>query len=284
LKTKATLFGYGLFEAINKIVNTKDLILQTSDKIPFTENACCNENNDPDSVKPIKYFMKEDENLKIYIHSVVKIGGILKYANDLSRPSILYHPGITGIEYPEIPNNTSVENIFSTFIKYCNFDRELPIPEMFKAVCDERPPEYKASWSLVEKIEFLKKNGKNFTEANLKQLMAIVYKNNVVSVSKSLEFTRLDVFKDIIESLDRDDSTVVDALLREHLHNVIRNLRPKSLMNKSVQNAPLEKLEAHIYSINQGLLERIMDFFRRYGKLSTLEINKIEKFLLNISD
>jgi hypothetical protein len=55
-------------------------------------------------------------------------------------------------------------------------------------------------------------------------------------------------------------------------------------MNKSLQNVPLENLEAHIYTVNQGLFERIMDFFQRYGRLSTLEINKIEKFLLNISD
>ena len=45
LKSNIKLHGYGIIEAINEIVKTKDPILKTASKDPFLENACCNESD-----------------------------------------------------------------------------------------------------------------------------------------------------------------------------------------------------------------------------------------------
>ena len=52
-------------ESINQTVKNKDLLLKTSSKIPFTENACCNENVNLNN--PLIYFNEEDPNIKLYL-------------------------------------------------------------------------------------------------------------------------------------------------------------------------------------------------------------------------
>ena len=53
-----------------------------------------------------------------------------------------------------------MENIYGAIIYYCNFDRDLPIPSYLHKICDTKPANYSKNWSIEEKIEFLKKNGK----------------------------------------------------------------------------------------------------------------------------
>ena len=69
LKSKVKLYTYGIIEFINNIVKSKDLLLKTASRIPFLENACCNENN---IINPLKYFITQDENIKKYLFSAIK--------------------------------------------------------------------------------------------------------------------------------------------------------------------------------------------------------------------
>jgi hypothetical protein len=279
MKSKAALFGYLIIENINHVVTSKDLLLKTSSKIPFMENACCNENID--LTNPLAYFINENENIKIAIHNVNQLSRTIRDVTLLSRASMLYHPEFTGIIYPSIPVGHLEENIYAAFIHYCNFDRNIPVPLEFETICSEKPANYKKTWSMNEKVEFLKKNGKRYTVDQLYQLMRMVNERNLITITKPVHFTKADVIKDVIDNLDRTDSTIIEDKMREHLRKVIDKFNPKVMMD--MDSDELENLKEYLYTTNDLLYKGIIDFFQRYGNLSDAKYNKLNEYLSSLT-
>jgi hypothetical protein len=255
--------------------------LKTASKAPFTENACCN-----DIAKsmetPIDYFIAENDNIQVYLHNVSKLMLLLNDVKAISKAAIYYHSDSTGIKYPSIPLGHLEENIYAAFIHYCNFDRNLPVPEYCQAVCNNKPANYNTSWTIQEKVEFLKKNGKRYNVENLHELMRIVNRNNMIQVDIPIPFTQVNAFKEMIESLDITESTVIEEPMRKHLMKVIRKFDPAVMVNE--ESVELDNLKNYLYETNNKLYVRIMDFFHRYGNLSNANYTKIDKWLTTISE
>ena len=279
IKSKAALFGFLIIENINHVVTSKDLLLKTSSKIPFMENACCNENMD--LTNPLQYFISENENIKIAIKNVEQLSQMIHDINLLSRASMFYHPEFSGIIYPSIPVGHLEENIYAAFIHYCNFDRNLPVPIEFETICSEKPVNYKKTWTITEKMEFLKKNGKRYTVEQLYHLMRIVNEQNMITINKPVHFTKVDVMKDLVDNLDRTDSTIVEDKMREHLRKVLDKFNPKVMVD--IDSDELENLKEYLYTTNDLLYKGIIDFFQRYGKLPESKYNKLNEFLTSLT-
>jgi hypothetical protein len=279
LKSKMIYFGYGIIESINDIVKTKDTILKTSGRVPFLENACCNENIDKTS--PIEYFKNEDKNIDICIRGSKQIEKILKYVKNMTMADFLYHPGKTGIQYPAIQIGHFEENTYLAVIHYCNFDRNLPIPNEYKIFCNEKPDGYLTSWSLDEKIEFLKKNGKRYSIDDLHQLMKIVNQKNIVSNESKEPFTQVDILKDILEKLDMSNSTIIAEPLRNLIYKVLDKYDP--LIMPDTPSKELNDLIDYLIINNQDLYKNIMRFFDDYGlNISDSQYRSIHEFLSNV--
>jgi len=279
IKSKASLFGYLIIEYINQIVASQNLLLKTTSRVPFIENACCNENID--LTNPLNYFINENENIKIAINNVSQLSRIINDVKLLSKSSMLYHPEFTGIIYPSIPVGHLEENIYAAFIHYCNFDRNLPVPLEYETLCSEKPINYKKFWSMNEKVEFLKKNGKRYTLENLYHLMRLVNQQNLIIINKPTNFTKVDVITDIIDNLDMTDSIIIEDKMREHLRKVINKFDPKVMMD--MDSEELENLKEYLYTTNDLLFKGIIDFFQRHGKLSDAKFNKLNSFLSSLT-
>ena len=65
----------------------------------------------------------------------------------------MFHPEKTGIIFPEVSDGRLEHNTYSAIFHYCNFDRQLPIPESLKFICDEKPEDYKSSSSIDLSLE-----------------------------------------------------------------------------------------------------------------------------------
>ena len=279
LKSKMIYFGYGIIESINDIVKTKDTILKTSGRIPFLENACCNENID--KTNSIEYFKNEDKNIDICIRGSKQIEKVLKYVKNMTMGDFLYHPYKTGIQYPAVQLGHFEENTYLAVIHYCNFDRNLPIPNEFKIFCNEKPEGYLTTWSLEEKIEFLKKNGKRYTIDDLYQLMKIVNQKNIVSNDHREPFTQVDVLKDILEKLDMSNSTIITEPLRNLLYKIIDKYNP--LVMPDTPSKELNDLIDYLIINNQELYKKIMGFFDDYGlNISDSQYRNLHDFLSNV--
>jgi len=280
LQSKVDVFSYAIIESINHIVKNKELLLKTASKVPFTENACCNENHSMET--PVDYFITENDNIQVYLHNVSALVLLLNDVNKISKAAIYYHPESTGIKYPAIPLGHLEENIYAAFIHYCNFDRNLPVPEQYQVVCNDKPANYNKSWTIQEKVEFLKKNGKRYNVENLYELMRLVNHNNMVQVEIPQPFSIVNAFKDVIESLDNTESTVIEAPMRKHLMKIISKFDPAVMMNED--SVELDNLKNYLYETNNKLYVRIMDFFHRYGNLSNANYTKIDNWLTAIHE
>jgi hypothetical protein len=280
LRSRILFFGYGLIEATHDIVRRKETLLRTSTQIPFLENACCN--SSLDTTNPLRYFIQEDESIRGRIQSVLSLCAMNERMRSvMSDGAFLYHPAFTGIRYPTIPAGQLEENIYAAVFWYCNFDRHLPIPESLKVVCSEKPAEYKSSWSIQEKMEYMKKNGKRLDIENLHQLMQIVRRENIVSTQSAEPFTQVDAFKSVIDSFDAMNSTVIEEPLREHLKRIIEAYSPKKMVD--VPSKELDDLSNYLSHANNEMYREIMDFFDTYGSLSNTEFTELHNFLSKIN-
>jgi hypothetical protein len=280
LKTKIAAHVYGIIEQINNIVHGKKLILETTAKKPFLQNACCNEENKP--TNPISYFMAENPAIEQYIHVIHDLGKTLENIRELSKAPIYYHPASTLTIYPGLPSGQVETNIYAAFIRYCNYDRPgKTVPEEFKAICGEKPAGYQMHWNIEEKTEFLKKHGKRFDEAALQQLMNRVNHNNIVTITQNEYTNPILRFVDFLNTMDIHDSDIIQQPLRKLLGEVIGAYKERD-MKKEGSSAQIIDLRKYLGKVNSAMLKEIMDFMQEYGNADLREINKIQAFLANI--
>jgi len=280
--SKLKQYSFGIIESINQIVSQKDLILKNSAKIPFLENACCNDKLD--ATNPIMYFSEEDENILHYVQASNKLATLLTFARQSVIPAFLYHAPFTGIRFSgESGNNLDdPEIIYSTIIHYCNFDKNRPIPEQFKGICNEKPAKYNSSMTIYEKIEFLKSNANQYNVDHLMQLMNIVNTENIVVIENPVMFSKVNDFKEFVEHLDSSNSKIFDEPLRRLLLALLNTYKPKC-MSYEVSNE-LNALKNHLLLMNQDLYKQIIEFLGRYGNLSQRKYEQMHDFLTNIQN
>jgi hypothetical protein len=287
LKYKVKMFGLGIIETIHRTVKQKDLLRLTAAKVPFLENACCNEANKP--VNPWDYFVDTDPLLLNYLQSSKSCIALLKDVKELSKAPILYHPNFTGIVYPSIPVGHLESTIYAAFIHYCKFDRPNPVPEELRSICGEKPADYNAWWSLEEKIEFLKRHGKRYSVEDLYHLMNIVEKRNIISIKESPEITEISMLKDLLINMDMHDSSLIEYPLRKLLNEVIESYVPKKMMKENLgdlreKSKEVYRLRKYLSTTNDKLVSEITKFMNSFGKsIENNEKIELTQFLLNIN-
>lgn len=279
LRSKNIQHSVAVVENINQLVKQKDLLLKTSTKLPFTENACCNENIN--LTNPLIYFNEEDGNIKLYLQKVAKNQKTIKDIQLLSSARMFYHDESTSVSYPELPSNYLDENIYHTFIHYCNFDKDLPVPDKLKSICGELTDGYNKKANLEEKMDYLKRNGKRFTVNQLHNLMSIINKDNIVDLYVRDTFQQIDSFTDIVENLDVNNSDLFDEPLRVLIKKVINTYDPLKMVD--VASKELDDLTNYLIIANNNMYKNITTFLDTQSNvISNSVFNKLSEFLLNV--
>lgn len=276
--SKVTQYGYGLVEAINTIVSKKDLLLKTASKVLFMENACCNELA---TKRPLDYFAAEDRNIELYDQITSKWALVLASIREQTRAPMFYHDVFTGIQYPPVPTEHFEENVYLAYIHYCNFDNARPIPEDLRPLCAEKVPGYDPRATLVEKMEFLKRNGKRYTLASLNHLMEIVNRRNLAGVvQRPAVVSPVSATEDFLQYLDNKESTVIERPIREHLSAVLRQYDATKMRNEDTEE--MMRLKNYVTRANGEMFTYICNFLEKHGNLSTREYGKVVDFIENV--
>lgn len=280
IKSRSVQYGYAIIESINDIVKNKDALLKTSSKIPFLENACC---HDSSLIEPLSYFIQENPAIKKFMEITQYLSEMVEETHSiLSRPAFLFHPGFTGIKYPTITNVTLVENIYGAFFHYCHFDTEVPIPESLLLVCSEKPSTlsgYKHDWSMTDKIEFLKMNGKQYNTNHLEQLMTIVRNNHRIELNPEKSFSQVDVVRDLLESFIQMDSPIIEDIFRKRLLKVIDKFNPRQMVKEA--RPELDDLKNYVAKSNERMYYAIVDFMDKFGNLEDSTFHQFQDWLMN---
>jgi len=285
-KSKIIAFSYAIVESVNNIVEGKTLLLKTMSKIPFLENACCNES---EITNPMQYFVKEDENIRLYTKVCAKNEQILKSISLFSCPNMLFNTDKTAIVRPSLPTEIMHSNIYAAFIHYCNFDNDRPIPSDLHTICNEKPNGYDAKASLEEKIEFLKRHGKVYSLHDLYHLMTLIARRNLTERVRSNDVLPIEMFRDVIETLDHKNSKVIEEPIRKLLNEVLKQYKPKSFIDENDYDVSkpfikaMTRLRKYLLITNEKMHTKVMQFFDKYGNLSGLQYNQIQDYVLHLT-
>jgi len=277
---KSFAYSYSVIEAINHIVKKKDAVLKTSGGVPFLENACCNEPEAPQY--PIQYFIRDDGKIREYIETVREYSKLSKTAKSLTTADILYHPYPTGIRAPVLPTEYTEENLYQTFIHYLNFDRELPVPEAYRGLCAECPAGYDPRASLLEKIAFLKQNGRAFTAQSLQQLMVLVGRKNRVEIAAATPIVPTEFAKDILAAIKQSHTGVLSDTFVDLTTAVLEAYNPNVM--KDADTPEIEALKNYLAVSNSELFDKVMRFVYKNGNVNDRKYQYLYDFLANIHE
>ena len=282
-KSKMVGFSYAIIENINTIVKNKGLLLKTASNIYFTENACC---NDLKTSTTLGYFEDNNKELLVYNRMVKNWSKIADQVKKRTIAPFIFDPKRSGLSYStNIPNDHFEKNVYKAYIHYCNLDNDFPIPEEFRVLFPEKLSDYDKKASLMDKVEFLKQNGKKFTNENLLQLMDIVNQNNKVDVDMDVQKgNNVSGLQDLLSYMNElhcdDDDIALCGKFREYISAVIKKYDPRVMVAEDSEE--IYKLNNWLTHANSNLLERITDFINKNANISRSKQNKLVEQLANI--
>ena len=290
LKSKISQFSYGIVEAIQKIVKDKTLILNTiSTGQPFLQNSCCNENK---IENPIHYFIKENEEIGQYIRTIDAISKIVDMVLEVSKAPMLFDPRAATSIYPLITNDFTEKNIYAAFIFYCGLDKDKGIPSIFHPFFTEIPVGYNKKWTLLEKVEYLKRADKRFSVLQLHELMNIINKRNIITPYEKPRYNAVEMIKDMLLLFENQESPIIDEDLRERLLSVLEKYDKTKLMSieprddeSKIPEPEKEKITAVnllkntlVRIIKDNFKPQVLKFLKKYGRLGKTDFNRLEIF------
>ena len=143
---------------------------------------------------------------------------------------------------------------------------DIPIPDEYLSVCADKPAGFPTRASLTDQVEFLKKNGKRYTQADLQNLMTLVRNNNRIQLPRGELFSQLNVIYDLLDSFDSKESIVIDVKFRDNLRAVLSSYDPKVMVVE--ERKELRNFKNYLAVANERMYYEIVKFFDQYGNLS----------------
>ena len=274
--SKILSFSFGTLELINDVVRVKGSLLGKYGKTPWLENACCNEIEGKRN--PIKYFSGEDERIEAYVNNVSKLGPALAKIKLYNRVPFLHMEGSA----PEIKDEStrsvfcqySEEMMYRTLIQYCQLDSEIrPIPYYLETFISEKNNNYDSKWSIEEKIEFLKEQGKGMNMSKFNSLMTQLYKQHLVQLPKpiliSYHDTVIDLLTQLKEGIGEDEKN-------ESFANYFESYANRESVGEDAEK-PGEKTDPE--SLSRTLLDNLENFLQT--EIENMQ-TKIKEFMTNL--
>jgi hypothetical protein len=313
--SKIISFSMAIQESIQKIVEKKDLLLKSASQ-PFIDNACCNEQGN-ENITCLQYFSNEDASILNNNKIVNELSLLLKDIKILTQSASMLSEVNTKRIYPEISNDFSEETIYQAFIHFCKFQSSLPLTEDLATICIDKPDYLRKTDSIQEKIQKLKRDGRSYTKEMFLRLFQLVSRNNIIHISLSYNKpSSIEYMRKILEILDNVNDPNILKVLTQNLEVLVDNKAScieymrkvlKILDNVDDPNVPkalTQKLEVlvdsydlsieqdtdemrtiknYLETSNTNMRKELLDFLKRKTKMSKLELNKLTKFVTNMS-
>ena len=219
VRGKIIQFSFEIQKHIQKIINEQDPILTNAAMEPFLANSCCNEEG---IVSTIGYFEKRQPDIISDNNYVGKLNDILADVRSMRTAPFFYDPKDTKLKYPPLSETFSEETIYRAFIVYCKYNNNLPLSEDLMRICSDKPQGFDSNWSINEKVEYLKEQGRLLDNESLTELMNVINSRNVVNMN--LDKTFKDPIQTLRAKLEDIDSKDNDIIPRDFTQKFLASL------------------------------------------------------------
>ena len=277
IKGKIIYFSSSFLKKVQDVISSKKALLTNSASEPFVENVCCQEtaNN-----TVVDYFIKQDKTIGGVDEQVVVLSNILTDVVDISKSLTILSLEDTRLIYPKLTNRFSEETIYLCFIKFCNYENEIPIPENLIPYCFDKPDEYDKFDDLNEKIRKLKRDGKNFNEGDHQSLLKVNSRRNMIELDfQQEEVSEVQKIRSLIETLDELESDEIPSALRQRLSQIL------DVFSVSIKEDPeeLKSLTNYLHASNDAMRVEIKDFINRNARMKRSVKVSINNFIDNFA-
>jgi len=278
LRSKIIFFSLAIQESIQKVIKKKTALLTNNNSEPFLENSCC----DDGDINTLSYFTALEPDIITYNNSVVQLQDLLEDVGFMAQAGMFFDPEDTKRKYPELSDEFSEETIYRAFIVYCKYNSDIPVSEELRAVCMDKPDDFDVKDSIDEKIRKLKRDGKNYSNKSLEQLLMVINKNNIVKLNMhTATINNVQVLRDIIKSMDDRDVQNIPLEFREKFLAMINTFEIGGLTEDTPE---MRTFKNYLAAENVRMQDTIVNFVKMSSKMNKRDFGRFEKCILEISE
>lgn len=212
IRGKALLYGLAVQDEIQNVLNKESSMLLNSNGEPYLQNVCCEGKENP-----FLYF--ENHNSKVQEYNKKSEEYLNEIRNTRVKAPIYFDPTNTKLIYPSLSLEANEQIIYRAFIKYCKYNKDIPLDEEFTSVCRVNNSKFTNLDTIQEKIEIMKEEGIDYNETSFKQLMNIVYRKNIIKINfeEHIENCR----DSLLAILEQDKNNRIPEKLRELIQDML---------------------------------------------------------------
>lgn len=201
-KLYGMMFYYSLAiqEEIQKVVNKVSIILTNKGTtVPYLENACCNEG----TFDTYNYFVEGAPLINKYNNIIRNLSALYFGTLEETKSPFIFNPQDTKMKYTVLGNEYSERTIYHSFIYFCHNNTNITITDDLFALCGEIGSTVKSDafgfktlynevqeffekmdgpHPLENRIVLLKRDGFNFTNEAMVNLVNSVNKQRIVNI------------------------------------------------------------------------------------------------------
>lgn len=216
LQSKIIHFSYAIKKEIHEVVtdvvtknvqkqNHLNLLINHAGSLAI-ENTCCNEETNNNT---LQYFKNKNDRIEHYNRLVRTYSGILSDIKYYTTACMFSSRVNTKNIF--LPSSTvfSKNTIYRAFILYCKFNSLKPMPKDLIRLCKDKPVGLIRGESIETQIDKLEKDGREYNNENMLQLLQIVSRKNVLNVvNQPIVVTKLQKARALFENLYIDTRQV----------------------------------------------------------------------------
>lgn len=277
IQGKIQYFASTFLQKVQDIIKDKKALLTNSASEPFVENVCCQEGM---GNTVINYFMTKDPSIISVNENIELLSNIMYDIVEIPKSVTILSLEDTRLVYPKLTNRFSEDTIYLCFLKFCNYENDVPIPDNLIPYCFDKPENHDKFDDLSEKIRKLKRDGKNFSESDLESLLRINNQNNLLEINfLEDDISDIQKLRNFIAKLDEYDLDDIPQVLRERLSEVL------DVFSITVKEDPeeLKTLTNYLHSSNERMRQEINSFLKKSTNMKRSHKVSVKNFIENFA-
>ncbi len=274
IESKIIAFSMAIQQAIQDIVEQKELILRSS-TAPYMDNACCNE-KDNQNISTFQYFVNDNPQIGSYNEIVYSLSRLLYDVKLLTNAPIMYADINSKMIYPPVTKDYSEETIYRAFIVFCKFNSLMPMSKNLISICKEKPEYLTFNDSIQEQISKLKRDDRNYSVKDFLRLLQLVNRENIIPINiDNTVISHIQALRDLFATLnDINDETIAPSL-----RNVMESLLDTFDVAVTEDTPEMRSLKNYLQRTNSLMRKQISDFIKGHSKLKPNDVKKVSTFV-----
>ena len=286
-KLYGMMFYYSLAiqEEIQKVVNKVSIILTNKGtNVPYLENACCNEG----SFDTYGYFVDGAPLIKKYNKIVENYSALYFGTVEETKAPFIFNPMATKMLYTILDSEYSERTIYHSFIYFCHNNPNISMTDAVITLCGEMGPtisseqfafntlynevqdffeNMKGNHPLESRIVMLKRDGFNFTNEAMVNLVNAINKQRIVDINLNpVIVSAKNALEGVVTYLkEKENPLLCGELVLDRLYELIDRFYVEY---KESSDDGVVDLLAYLQEFNNATVDRLLTNISRTENLS----------------